>query len=409
MGEVFTPFWLINKKLDLYDDKDFKNPYLKWLFPSGGIGNYQYCVIERYMNGLKEYKDDKIDLTDDEVRYKHIIENQIFTCELQSKNVFTYLLLFNPGNKYKINLYRGSFIDEEFDKYIKYEWNIKKFDRSPENPPYNAPQKAKGKKGGGDLIWDKFVKKTINLLEDNGKMTFVHPAAWRKPQSERSKTRGLYEFMTNNQLHYLEIHDASEGKKTFNANTRYDFYLLEKTNPYKNTTVIDEDGIENKINPRDWKFLPNKNYDLIKPLLAKNGEETCDIIFNVSNYETRKKWVSSKKDSEYKYTLVHSTPKSGTRYMYSSRNDKGHFGIPKVIFGESGIYDVIIDMEGDYGMTQHAMAIPVDRINEAEQLKKILLSKTFHEILKSTSWGNFAIDWRMFYYFKNDFWKYVEL
>jgi hypothetical protein len=32
--------------------------------------------------------------------------------------------------------------------------------------------------------------------------------------------------------------------------------------------------------------------------------------------------------------------------MYSQYNNKGHFGIPKVIFGETGTYNVIIDTCG---------------------------------------------------------------
>jgi hypothetical protein len=94
--------------------------------------------------------------------------------------------------------------------------------------------------------------------------------------------------------------------------------------------------------------------------------------------------------------------------MYSSRNDKGHFGIPKVIFGESGVYDVIIDMDGKYGMTQCAMAIPVESYEEAEKIKNVLLSDEFNKIIKSTSFGNFRIDWRMFTYFKKDWWKEIK-
>ena len=56
------------------------------------------------------------------------------------------------------------------------------------------------------------------------------------------------------------------------------------------------------------------------------------------------------------------------RYMYSSRNDNGHFGITKVIFGDSGVFNPLIDIEGNYGMTQHAMAIEVDDLEEAKNI-----------------------------------------
>jgi len=295
------------------------------------------------------------------------------------------------------NYYKGSFLD--YDK--------EGFDIIVGNPPYQSPQIAKGKRGGGDILWNKFLKKSIEIIKDKGKLIFVHPPSWRKPESKKSKNKDLFKLMTNNQIHYLEIHNAIDGKKIFNAATRYDFYFLEKIKPYKKTKIKDENGVISYLNLKEWSFLPNSNFDKIKKLLNNNGEKYDNIIFDRSKYGTDYKWVTNTKNDIYKYPLIHSTPKSGIRYMYSSRNDKGHFGISKVIFGESGINHVIIDMEGKYGMTQHSMAIKVDNIDEAKQIKKVLLSDNFKVILKSTSWGNFRIDWRMFNYFKKDWWKFV--
>ena len=91
--------------------------------------------------------------------------------------------------------------------------------------------------------------------------------------------------------------------------------------------------------------------------------------------------------------------------MYSSRNDNGHFNIPKVIFGDSGIYNAVVDFDGLYGMTQHAMAIKVDSLFEANMIKQALESKKFKQLLSDCSWSNYQIDWRLFTYFKKDFWK----
>ena len=67
--------------------------------------------------------------------------------------------------------------------------------------------------------------------------------------------------------------------------------------------------------------------------------------------------------------------------------------------------DVIIDIDGDYGMTQGAIGIKVNTIEEANLLKKALLSDEFNEFLKSVLWSNFRIDWRLFTQLKSDFWK----
>ena len=107
----------------------------------------------------------------------------------------------------------------------------------------------------------------------------------------------------------------------------------------------------------------------------------------------------------YKYPLIHSTPKSGIRYKYSSINTKGHYGISKVIFGEAGINHVVVDNDGKYGMTQGAIAIQFSTINDGINIKKALLSDKFNTIILSCLCGNFRIDWRLFTYLKHDFWK----
>ena len=90
--------------------------------------------------------------------------------------------------------------------------------------------------------------------------------------------------------------------------------------------------------------------------------------------------------------------------MYSSINDNGHFGLSKVIFGDNGLNDVIIDNLGSYAMTENSMAIEVTD-DEGMCLQKSILSKEFSSFIKSCIIGNFRIDWRLFTYFKKDFWK----
>ena len=91
--------------------------------------------------------------------------------------------------------------------------------------------------------------------------------------------------------------------------------------------------------------------------------------------------------------------------MYSKTNKNGFFGVPKVIFGESGINkSSILDLSGKYGMTQQAMAITDKKVN-LPKIKKAIESDKFQEILNACSWSNFRIDWRLFTYLKKDFWK----
>ena len=395
-GEVMTPITLINQMLDRFPEEDWSNPYLKWLDPANGVGPFMSIVVDRLMEGLKNYNKDGLNLTEENERYRYIIENMIYVCEIQDENMLIWWMTINPHCEYNINIYDGSFFDVK---------NLS-VNRIVGNPPYNIGQYAEGKRGGGDTLWDKFVIKCLNEnLTKEGLLCFVHPTLWRKPQSEKSSSKEVNELMMRKQIHYLEMHNSEDGMKIFGKGTRYDFYLLENSDIYKETIINDENRMDVLVDLRKYNFIPNKNINFFDKIVASKGEETCPIIFNVSNYETRKNWVYEKNEGNFIYPLVHTTPKNGIRYKYSSRNDNGHFGISKVIFGDSGIYDCIIDMEGKYGMTQHAMAIQVSSLEEAENIKKALLSDNFSKFLESVMWSNFQIDWRLFTYLKRDFWK----
>jgi len=320
-----------------------------------------------------------------------------------------------------LNYYEGNTLGMDIEK----EFGLKGFDLVVGNPPYQNLQNNISKRGGGDLLWNKFVKKSFDLwLIENGFLLFVHPSGWRKPESKKSKFKGLFKLITHeNQMIYLSIHNTKDGMKTFKCGTRYDWYLVNKTKKCKNTFISDENNLIHNIDLKNWSFLPNYNFEVVEKLIQENDDSK--VIFSNSSYETRKPWVSqgenvifnrssyssddknvSKKHTdEFKYPLIHSTPKKGVRIMYSSINTKGHFGVPKVIFGETGIYNAIIDEKGEYGMTQHAMAIPFDNIEEATNIKKAIESKEFKKLLDSCSWSNYMIDWRLFTYFKKDFWR----
>lgn len=392
-GEVFTPSSLIEDMLDTLPQEVWSNPDLKWLDPANGIGNFPAIVIKRLMGGLKDFQ------SDPELRYKHILENMIYVCDIQSKNMFIYLLLFNPDNKYKMNFYKSSFLKDDFeDKML--EWGVDNFDIIIGNPPYN---KEHSDKSSGHSLWDNFVRHSLKCLRVNGYLLFVHPPLWRKPISENGKSNDLWKLITSDrQLVYLNIESREVGKKVFDASTRYDYYLIENANKYKNTIIIDEKNNKIELDLEKWDFLPNYNFGMIEKLLGVG-----EILFERSAYGSDKKWVSKEENEIFKFKLIHTTPKNGVRYLYSSINNKGLFGIPKVIFGDGGtINDVVIDFEGNYGMSEHSMGIPIESLEQGIKLKDYLLSSEFKNILSACSWSNYQIDWRLFKYL--DLKKFVD-
>jgi len=394
-GEVFTPVPLINEMLDKLPVEVWNNPDLKWLDPANGMGNFPICVYYRLMEGLKNI------ILDQELRKKHILENMLYMSEINKKNCFLTKQIFDINNKYRLNIYNGNSLELNHLTL----WNIEKFDIIMGNPPYNAS----GTKATGNTIWQLFVINSLTILKDNGYLCFIHPNGWRKPNTEKGKFYGLFDKMTKeNTIIYLEIHDTKDGMKYFHCGTRYDWYILQKNiNNNNKTKIIDQNNVLYEINLNKYNWLANSELELIDKLIANENEEKCKVLYSRSNYGADKKWISKIENKEFKYPVVHSTPKEGYRFVWSNKNDNGFYGIKKVIFGDSGINNPIIDIEGKYAMSQHAMAIIIDDYEEGIKLSKVLCSSMFDKILKACLWSSFAIEWGMFKDFKINFYEYI--
>ena len=395
-GEVFTPMVLVNDMLDKLSIDVWKNKNLKWLDPCSGMGNFPIAVYLRLMEGLKD------EIKDTKERKKHILENMLYMSELNKKNVLVCKQIFDINNELKLNIYEGDSLKVDYNE----EFKIKQFDIIIGNPPYNAP----GTKASGNTIWQLFVNNSIKLLKNNGYICFVHPNGWRKPNTEKGKFYGLFKKMTKeNTLLYLEIHDTKDGMKQFNCGTRYDWYILQKNkNENHKTKILDQNNILYEINLNKYNWLANCELKLIDKLIANENEEKCKILQSMSAYEARKKWISKTESKEFKYPVVHSTPKDKPRFVWSNINDNGFYEVKKVIFGDSGINNPIIDIDGKYAMTQHAMGIIIDNIEEGEKLAKFLSSSLFSKIIKACLWSSFAIEWSMFKDFKKNFYELLD-
>ena len=391
--------------LDKLPSHVWSNPNLKWLDPANGIGNFPVVIMERLMIGLADV------IQDPYARKRHIITNMLYMVELNPDNVKLSRDILGHNS----NIACSSFLDEAW----KAQFGLSEFDIIVGNPPYSTYKNYKKRKGGGSSLWIKFVTQSIQIMRQNGYLCFVHPSAWRKPKAKKTKV-DLFSLMTKtNQLVYLEMHDPIDGYRVFDVGTRYDWYVLCKQPPSEKTTVVDDLGHTHQIDFNEWEFLPNSRIDMIRSLLKEDNGRRCDILFSRSQYGSDKRWVQEAQTENFKYPLVHATNKKGVRYFYSStptptvRNWIKMFGVKKVIFGDVILYNsdnaalknVVIDMEGKYGMTQHAMAIEVDSIEDAKILQSVLQSKPFGEFLKACSFSNYQIDYRIFQYLKKGFWK----
>ena len=233
-GEVFTPPAIINAMLDRIPPHLWSDPTKKWLDPAAGFGNFPMVVYARLMTGLVAR------IPDPAERSRHIIERMLYMVEYNPESCARIREIFGTT----ANLSCGSFLDSAA---------FARFDVIIGNPPFNAEQTHEGKKGGGANLWPKFVEKSLDtMMSRDAYLLFVHPALWRKPQTERSVVSTLFNKMTHeNHMIYLEIHSKADGKRDFGVQTRYDFYLIQKRRPTPHrdftTTVKDQHGQEHQI------------------------------------------------------------------------------------------------------------------------------------------------------------------
>ena len=403
-GEVFTPQAIIDAMLDELPKHLWSDPTKKWLDPAAGFGNFPMVVYQRLMTGLATHYPHSAE------RSRHIIERMLYMVELNPDSFARIQHTFGST----VNVLQGSFLDP----HLRFpDGTTGQFDIIIGNPPFNAEQTHEGKPGGGANLWPSFVEKSLvgSLLKEDAYLLFVHPAVWRKPPSDRAKT--LFDVMVHdNHMLYLEIHSKPDGKRDFGVQTRYDIYLIQRRRPTPRsdfTRVKDQRGGEaQQIDLSEWRFLPNHSFELIQPLLSSKTQEDY-VIFSRGQYGSDKPWVREMKEDGYDHPVVHSTPMKGRRIYWSSKiNDdckdcKRMFGVPKVIFGESGINDAIWDIRGEFGMTQGAIGlkIPDPLETEGPMMKKALESAEFNRILDAMSFSNFRIDWRMFLFIRPDFYR----
>ena len=398
-AEVSTPVILVNEMLNVIpvDFWKFSNTILE---PCCGKGNFILGIFDKFYEGLKE------SIPNDMERCRIIIQN-IYFSDITPMNIFITTELL----KCHIQHYIGENDIDSFHSYIgdtlllniEEYFKVKRFDAVIGNPPYNGS----GAVATGNTIWQKFTITALNhWVIQNGLLLFVHPSGWRKPDSNRGRYLKMFDLMTkDNQMIYLEIHGLKDGLKTFKCGTRYDWYLIEKTKKYKETRIIDEENKQNDIDLSVFEWLPNSHIQNIKQLLAVGHDIKCPIMYNTPYHSVLKKQMSKIENEEFKYPCIHTIPKTEPRIMYSNVNNKGHFGISKVIFGDSGISNPIIDMDGIYGMTEHSMAIQVSSIEEANNIANAIKTDKFGIIVKSCAFSTYQIDWRIFKELKKDFWK----
>jgi 16S rRNA G966 N2-methylase RsmD len=372
-GEVYTPIELVCKILDKIPEEVWENPTSTFLDPCMGKGTFLLEIVRRlvYIYGYTE--------------------------EDAKSRVYGYDIRV----KYVNHLTRRGFKNTRHKDFLNEIINMK-FDVVLGNPPYQlkvGPNKT-------ESLWNKFVKKSFQVCKENGYVSLIHPNGWRNIDG---KYKDVQQLIKEKNLKYLSINSVEVGQQMFNVTTPFDWYIIQNTFNQRNSVIKFQDEIVKKMDISQLEIIPNFLFDEVISLFAKDDEEKVNIIFSFSNYETRKKYMSKTQSEEFQYPCVYSVLGDGTaNFMYSSTNQKGHFGIPKLILGNGTNPTSLLDLNGEFGLTQFAFGI-VDTIENLPQIERALKTEKFQKINKSTKYvataGNPLVYYKIVSSFRKDFWK----
>jgi hypothetical protein len=374
-ADDYTPIELIKPIINA-QLIDWSDSNLKILDPCFGFGGFLFYIYSK----LKNYHSDE-----------HIFNNMIYGIEIDA---FRHTLVQSTKLPIK-NLYRDDFLNPSPN--LKNILNMK-FDVIIGNPPYQL----KVGPGKTEPIWNKFVENSFKYLKDDGYLSFIHPTGWRSPAG---KFKNIQTLLKSKKIIHLSVNDFDEGNRIFGVGTAFDWYIIKNESGDCVTKLIDSNKISHNIDLSTWEFIPNAQFDKFQKLVAKEGEERIKVLYSRSAYGTDKPNISFEKTNSFVYPCVYTiTKKDGINLVYSNLNSDEHFGVPKVIWTNGlGTYP-IVDILGEYGLTQFAYAIE-DTPNNLQNIKTALNSEEFLNLMKYIKFTNNKYDYKVISTFRKDFWK----
>ncbi len=381
-GEIYTPYSLIQKMFNLFQTSVFTEKDKKWLDTGSGTGYFSIYLYKCLMDGLSKV------ILDEEERHNHIIENMIYMVEIKESNIKILRECFGE----KANIAHIDYIKNEAIPNFP-----ANFDYIIGNPPYNSDgikkvptNKVIYKKEEGSTIWIYFIHRSLSLLKPKGKLLYIVPSIWMKPDKAK-----IYELLTKYKIEKIVSLNNTETNSIFkgNAQTPTCYFLLSNVT----TTALAENTIElydkdrEKFTPYTLiqgkpiplfgyhiinKFMPFiKKYGCLKPIKTNLPKSGTLLSLNKDNLHPH---------PNIKTCIIENalTPKLVIEYSNVSQS---YSGVPKLVLAHKMYGFPYIDQAGTYGISNRDNYIFKDySIKEMETIKRFLSTKTILYIYEST-------------------------
>ncbi|MAV56351.1 MAG: hypothetical protein CMI79_02295 [Candidatus Pelagibacter sp.] len=371
-GEIFTPFKLIEKMLNMMDANIFNNPSKTFMDAGAGSGFFSMALFWRLMDGLCDSFPNKTE------RARHIIKNMLYFSDLRDANVDKLISLFGKES----NCFHGNYL----------EYTERQFDYIIGNPPYNCngikkvpTNKDKNKKQDGKTIWVEFVKHSISLLKDKGEILFIIPSIWMKP--DRKKT---YDLITRYKIKKLICMTNTQTNTFFKGEAQTPtclLYLSKQANDY-HVEIYDQD-IDQYIDYTyiDQEPLPVFGAAVLKKTKIHDNKLQLPTVHK-TNMPPKGIILSYNKTKTQLYPNIRTTvldgldPKLVIQY---SNKPLAFYNKKKLIMPHKMYGFPYIDYDGKYGIcNRDSYVICHDNNNTLERLAQFFKTKTALYLFEST-------------------------
>jgi hypothetical protein len=299
-------------------------------------------LMEEVTNNIKMPKDAKIGV--------------MFTVEwaayLERVGFCDITLITDTFDKY-MDVYSSKLIGCEYKTFEQIQEQNMKFDVVVGNPPYQSGSNE----SGNFAIWPLFIKKTKDLLTDNGIMSMVVPQTWAANRAEptaraQSAATVRKDVFSTGFLSYVNF----DVDKYFNVGSTFSYFVWHKKKQDKQTKVQTPNGDYSvDYSSVDWlKVVLDKVAPVIKPkiVLLNNGKETPGFRAGAKNMGSGS------------FKIVNTSAQYSKNEFLLSSVEHPFQKTKKVIFSDSGYSKPFYD-DGCLGIGHHARAIKVSSEKEA--------------------------------------------
>jgi len=375
-GEIYSPFSLIIRMLNLFDPAVFTKKDAKWLDTGAGSGYFSMVLFDYLNQGLKSV------ILNEEERKNHILEKMLYLSEVKPANIALLRNRFGPT----ANIIAGDFLST--NEVGPTSFAPTSFDYIIGNPPYNAhgqkkvPTNSKSlKTQDGQTVWGHFLKKALTLLTPTtGQLCYIIPSIWMKPDKA-----GLYDILTSYKIEKLHCLTNTETNKLFkgSAQTPTCYFLLTNTNILTTQKQI---NIYDTIKKTyiDYPFnlgtpLPLFGQSLIQKLQSFISKAGCSIPVKKTNMPSKTSTFSETYDAVYfPYPNIKTCQLNWldpTLIVNYSKTPQPYAQVSKLVLAHKMYGFPYLDAEGSYGISNRDNYVIIKPLHQLVQLQAFLSSK----------------------------------